>query len=258
MKNKFYWFAYYLRKKDKSKELRPYMIRDGAAFPEIAHLLYERGYEYNGLLLNKSSKEEDNKNFDFSFLQNNDIIVQSTRPPLTDHLSSPKKRIDRSNIKLEKIIFDNLEAFFEVCSRERIKLTKTVSEHLAFGYENRAEIRFRQTYKNINGSNALYKEFRKNDPRYDWESAHDFAGTAAFFINLKEIYKNGPSLILSFGMGGIETMAWNYLLRKRHEDLLDNNMFAMIELTEISIPNNPMTLDFIDNWKSKIILKYLI
>ena len=34
-------------------------------------------------------------------------------------------------------------------------------------------------------------------------------------------WPDGPSLLLSFGMGGVETLIWNLLLRTQHSSLLE-------------------------------------
>ena len=253
-----YRFAYYVRKKDSTKELRPYQIRDGAAFSEISSLLYKKGFNYGGIYLNKNILKNEPNEIDLSRFKEDDIIVLCTRPPLHDKDKGSKKKLERSYTNLEKEIFRFLSFFFEICTRDRVKLKKGVAQNFKMGFENRADIVYKQFYNtSISGinTNASYKRYRKLET-LDWEDSSGIKRTAAYFIYSKEIWEKGPSLLVSFGMGGVETLAWNYLLKRRHMDLIKKNCFGMIEMTNLILPRNPLTLDFFNDWNSKIILKY--
>ncbi len=263
MKGKLYRFAYHVRQKAKNRELRPYQMRDGVAFSELASLLYKKGFEYGGIYLNKKPLEGENKHIDLSIFKTNDIIVLCTRPPLHDHKDkTAKKRLERSHTNLEEEIFEFLLNFFERCIRERIILKEEVTKNFRAGFENRGDTVYKQfSNKSIFGisTSATYKRY-KDIESLGWEDVSDSekypARTAVYFIHAKEIWEKGPSLLVSFGMGGVETLALNYLIKRRYLDLLDSNCFAMIEMSNLILPRNPLTLDFLDDWESQLILKY--
>ncbi|MCB0643697.1 MAG: hypothetical protein KDC44_18745 [Phaeodactylibacter sp.] len=257
MKGKFYRFAYFVRQKDRTKALNPYQLRDGAAFSEIASLLWGQGLEYGGVLFNKPAQDAAYAGIRYDFLRQQDLVVCCTRPPLHDENYGTKKQVDRSNTPLEQRLFDLLHHYFEVCARERIRLAEPIAQHLPDSYKNRADIKFRQNFNRADPmacSNAAFKELRPYPLQYPWEAPPEGERTAAYFLFHPAIWPKGPGLVLAFGMGGNETLVWNHLIRKRYPFLLEKPGFAIAELSQMQIPTAPVNLDFADAWQSDLLL----
>ena len=258
MSRGYYRFVYYVRPKDHTKSLKPYQLRDGAAFSELSSLLKNQQFEYKGLLFNKPFHETAYQSIDYRFIHPDDLIVLCTRPPLHDEHYAARKQVNRSFSPLEKSIFEILDQYFEVCARERIRLSQKLSNHLPDAYKNRADIKFRQNFNKQDPnahSNAAYKELRRFELKYSGEIPPEDERTAAYFLYHPAIWENGPGLMVAFGMGGTETMAWNYLIRHRFPDFLLEPCFAMVEISQITIPEVPVTLDFINAWHTELLLK---
>ena len=86
--------------------MRMHQGRDADALLELLPVLNQKGYRYEGLLLNPpSEKREDAPVVDISFLSASDLVVLTTRPPLHDIEAGDKRPIRRSFTNLEELIF---------------------------------------------------------------------------------------------------------------------------------------------------------
>jgi hypothetical protein len=79
------------------------------------------------------------------------------------------------------------------------------------------------------------------------------ARTAAFLL-VRRLEPDGPTLIVAFGMDGIMTLTWCYLLRTKFAHLLSTPRFVMAEIQTTDIPKQPTSLAFAESWPVKIIL----
>jgi hypothetical protein len=229
---------------------RPHQLRDGDAFMHVFHILHSFGYSYGGLLLNPTSERPPKiTRVTTPVINSTDLILLTTRPPMDDEEEEEKRHIKRSYTDLEVKIFEALQPYFEKCSRGYIELSKSMAEHFSREFMNRARIEFRM---NAGASYLRYKEY---DDSAHWIPASNPQRTAAYFLFLAEAWPDGPSLITTFGMGGIETLVWSYLLRMRYSHLLRSPRFVMVELLAQAVPRRPLSLDFADGWHTEILLE---
>lgn len=180
---------------------------------------------------------------DTSFLTSSDLLVVTTRPPLDDEVGGAKKRVLRSHTSLENQVVATLRAYFEVCSRDNVKLSRNLSEMLSEAFANRAHIIYRQN------RGAAYKYLRRSEEDA-WQEPGNPPRTALYLVHTPPIWPNGPQCLVVFGMGGPETLVWTYLLRIKYWRALQlgSPRFVMGEMTVGDFPPRPHTLSFADNW----------
>ena len=80
----------------------------------------------------------------------------------------------------------------------------------------------------------------------------------AFLLRTKSIPEYGCDLLVSFGMGGWETLIWNRIVRKQFPQWLTHPVFVVAELDMSKIPAETRTLDFADQLKPTILLEHHI
>lgn len=228
----------------------PHQLRDADAFVELAAVLQSIGYIYGGLILNTPAPVS-SSHVDTSFLKPCDLLVSTTRPPLDDEVGGDKRTVKRSHTPLEEQVFAAVRGCFEVCTRSHVKLSKFLAFQLGDSVRNKGEIQFRQY------AGASYMAYKRYED-FRWETLAHSSETAAYLVCTSRLWKNGPRLLNTFGMGGLESLIWTYLLRKKywHELKIDVNIprFIMVEMTERDIPNSPSTLAFADDWPVKILI----
>ncbi len=225
-------------------------IRDGAAFSEVTAPLTKMGYEYGHIIFNppynprhraESGKER------FGFIKPHDLIVLTTRPPLDDVRHGDKKLVRKSRTHLEKQIFAECRKCLAICARSHVQLAKSVGANikkadLVFHSYKSARLKY---YKGLNDLRI------KNAPK-NTETA------IGFFLRTKSIPDYECGLIASFGMGGRETLIWNRIVRTRYSEWLKRSVFIVAEFNLKGIPSNPITLDFVDHVKAKVLLEHPI
>lgn len=183
----------------------------------------------------------------FRFIKPNDLIVLATRPPIDDKDSGDKKRVLESGTHLEKQIFTKCHKYLAVCTRSHIKLSETVGAdferaYLVFQQHRGARLR---SYRPLLGSR------RTTIPK-----GTDLS--IGFFLHTRTIPKYGCGLVVSFGMGGWETLVWNRIVRTRFPDWLRRPIFVVAEMTIGEFPQKSATLDFVDQIEPTILLEHHI
>ncbi len=238
----YFWFSYQAPERSLRRQPYIHLIRDGAAFAELAAVLGSMGYGYGGLLLNFPSRQSFGRQAaDIPALTPNDLLVLPTRPPISDEEEDERRKVARSHTSLEKMVLAALEPFFQICSRAHLKLSRTLSARLPKRLENRANILF-ATY-----SNAAHKVYQSYTGA-QWYEPEDPNITSTYLVYTPSVWPEGPALLLSFGMGGIETLIWNLLLRTQHSSLLEEivacgeRRFIMGEMTGPSNLQPPVLL----------------
>ncbi len=244
----FYRFAFLRPHALEAPEPRFHELRDGDAYAELCPILVERGYRYGGLLLNYPDLQDRRR---VPRLRPSDLIVVTTRPPLTDSVLE-RRRIRRTGAPLERTILDVAGRYFEICSRSWIMLQPEVASHLG-PHADRAHVEFRM-YK---GSCYLKHRDpyapRRSDRRYREDVGSK--RTAAFLV-FTRVGLRGPMLLNAFGMDGNTTLVWCHLLRTRFAHLLTSPRFVMVELTTDPLPARPATLSFANGWRADILLDF--
>lgn len=247
MEKYFHRFSYHTPQKG-DREHKLHQIRDGDAFLECAALLYDHGFQYGKLLLNYPDNEE--AKIDTAFLNPGDKIVLTTRPSLGVFAGEGKKEIPRSRTSLEEEIFNHLEKYLSLCSRQTIRIGKEIVKKLPDELKAYETLMFQQ-----NKGASLVKHKPKG--RHKWIPYQGKGKTTfGFFLNTNEIWPDGPGLLASFGMGGIETLIWNnYLRRIRNSAWIENETFVLATMEKKTIPDKPIDLDFAKEWEVKILFQ---
>ena len=185
---------------------------------------------------------------DTSFLTSADLVVLNTRPPIDDIDEGDKHSVRRSYNKFEQDIFKALKPkYFERCARSHIILSKALARQLPDGFTDRANMLFHQY------GDGSYISYGKYDAEPSQPPANQRL-TAAFLMQIPAIWEGGPGLLAAFGLAGIETLAWNYLLRTRFRDWLDSYQFVMAEILPRRVPRKPTNLSFAEQWEVEPIL----
>jgi hypothetical protein len=235
--NKYYNFAYSFPFRE-SEELRPVKARDGTAFCELTAPLQKQGWEYGSLIYNYPLENKDiyQGKEHFDFLGPKDLIVITTRPPLSDEKHCDKKRVLPSHTYLEKVIFKELNKYFEVCARSYVEI-----ESQYHGFSKYSGFKFSQA------NDARLKSFRKAELSNKWERVPDTEYRAiGFFLRLNNIDYYNCGLLSCFSMGGIETLIWNRIVRKRYHEWLQKPCFIVAEFNIGELPVRPINLDFVE------------
>jgi|ERR1039458_2816778 hypothetical protein len=245
----YHRFAYSVAMRD-GEEPSPFKIRDGAAFSEITAPLVDLDYTFGQLIYNLPFQPQKTPRLGpdcFRFIKPNDLIVLATRPPIDDRTHGDKKRMLKSCTHLEEQIFTQCRNYFAICARSHIQL----SESVAAKFE-RADMDFQQH------KGARLRSYRPLTGNKRTKISRGTDLSIGFFLHTRTIPKYGCGLVVSFGMGGWETLVWNRIVRTRFSDWLCNPIFVVAEMTIGKFPQKSATLDFVDQIKPTILLEHHI
>ncbi len=237
---------------------KPHQVRDGAAFCELAEALRQYGGPMDTLIFNRPYREgKGDKIFGpghFTFLQPGHCIVQTTRPPLHDHATKNRKKIHRSCSHLENAVFSEIEPYFRWICRKRIELAPALVKRIALyqglrpsAFTGRYE--FRQTH-----DARIARSGRLDGSGKDFIAKPDDYKSLGFFLQVPAIRDYRCRLILSFGMGGFETLVWNRIVRMRYSEWLDEPRFVMAEMDLNFIPGDAQTLHYAETVPIRILI----
>jgi len=242
-------FAYASRLR-KGEQRLPFKIRDGAAFGELTAQLPELNYGYGELIFNPPFRRGKDRRLGkeyFSFIKRDDLIVLTTRPPMHDKEQGDKKGMPQSRTHLERMIFRACRKYFRVCARSHVVLTRAVAKR-----NKKADLSFHQHKSARLKSHCALGALRAT---YVPRNTHTMI---AFLLRTKSIPEYGCGLLVSFGMGGWETLIWNRIVRKQFPQWLTKPVFVMAELDMSQVPAEARTLDFADSLKPTILLEHHI
>jgi hypothetical protein len=242
---RFFRFSYYVPGK-KDRTLRLHQLRDGDAFLHLAGLLYEKGYEYGGLILNHPAEARSKTRFvDKSFLTPSDLVVLTTRPPMEEEAGErDRKSLNSSNTSLERWLLDTMRRYFDVCMRSNVKLSAELARRLRDEFANRAWIAFKQTYDAVCKGYARHDNVKMTVPPPP-------PRTTFYFLLPPKGREDDPQVLCLFGMGGTETLLWTYLLSTKSKERFNLNYprFMMAEMFPEPIPPLADNLSFADSWR---------
>lgn len=242
----------------------PHQVRDGDAALQLFDALRDLGYEHGDLFINWPCEPgtADTSIADFTRLHmdENDLLLLTTRPPLTDEPDQQKPNY-ASGTELEARIFESLwEKGFHECSRTCVSTLPVLRRTFRKGYENRSSIQYYAI------------RLRDRSPRAQ-DQPEEFIGDASYhavcglggtsvpralmkrlsagYVAHVPIAKGMPRLLAVFGMSGTTTLLWSYVLGSKRRDLLkwavdepSELRFAMAEITTSApIPQRPPTLE---------------
>ena len=120
----YHRFAYSMPLRGK-EEPQPFKIRDGAAFSEVTAPLAKLGYEYGEMLWNPPYRPRKYKKVgkeNYQYIKPSDLVVLTTRPPLSDKTHGDKKKMLRSCTHLEDQVFKACRKYFKVCARPHVEI----------------------------------------------------------------------------------------------------------------------------------------
>jgi hypothetical protein len=240
-----YSFTYPVPVRD-DRTADPSRMRDGLALTFLSTAVAPLGYRYRGAIFNFPPNGRGPSSYDGSDVSAGSLIIQPTRPPMNDGELPDRKKTLRSCSELEKRLFKGpLARWFIRCSRVEIVLTDAAArvspaiaerQSLLF-YQNRAA--HYRTYGSP--QSGCFRHF--NGERL----------TAAFLVHTEQAWPGGPGYLVAFGMRGIDTLVWCYLLATRYAHLLCTTPFVMAELRTGDCPERIDTMAFADSWEATIL-----
>lgn len=222
--------------------------RDGAAFDELAATLPPLGYQFGTTIHFYPNDERAIK--EFPSLRASDLLVLTTRPPLTDReaLSPPRRIIWSSTNDLEKLIFKQLFHYISYCTRKHIKLTPAAQDRLIGDASKWKSLEF---FEHSGLTHPLGVAHIQKHLALPKKSQRGTNSTVAFLFRADSLpgVESTPGLpcgfLASFGMDGYSTIIWNTIVRVKYSHLVAKPGFVMAELIfKQPIPNRPLTPEF--------------
>jgi hypothetical protein len=222
--------------------------RDGAAYNQLAATLAPLGYQHGTTI--HFYPNDKRPLSDLPELNANDILVLTTRPPLTDREAVHRARriILSSENDLEKLIFNQLFQHISYCTRKHIHLTRASQDRLAADVSKWKSLEF---YKNIGATHPLGVSIIKKHLDLPKKLQAGGNSTVAFLFradSLPGVAKTPGlpcALLASFGMDGYSTLIWNTIVRYKYPHFVAKAAFVMAELVfKKPFPENPLTPEF--------------
>lgn len=222
--------------------------RDAEANFELRLAAHAYGYGFGTTVLNLPSQKRsfellppsEQRVVDLPFLGGDDVLLCTTRPPLSDFVQDDRKKVEPGNSTLEDAMFQHYFRYFDRCSRASIKFTEQAEACLPLGKKNRGEMGFHQlgcSYSSLGelGGKRSAPGILRNT-------------TAAFYLSVAELWPGGPGLKAAWGLNAIATLVWNFLLRDRYSALLEQNGLTVVELQTADVPVQPDTYAWSRDW----------
>jgi hypothetical protein len=235
-------------------------IRDSDGARYLSGALRDLGFRYRGDIVNHNHPEYEGRilgpsfrptliAYDYSFLRENDLIFQVTRPAMHDHLFGDRKNRGRSFLDIEELVYAVPGACFEICSRPQMVLKDSLAalspelakrEAMEFHYYRGATYR---AYGPVKNRRELVR-FKKDDGL-----------TALFLIYVEHAWPGGPAVLMAFGMGGLETQVWCYRLANDFSHLLCTTSFALAEMRRGALPTRPTGMEWCLDWEINLVAR---
>ncbi len=222
--------------------------RDGIAYNEIGAALTAQGYEYGTTIHFYPDDRRALK--EYPSLRDTDLLVLTTRPPLTDREAfiPPRKIIRNSKNDLEKLIFKQLFRYFQHCTRTQLKLAPDAKACLVQDAPKWASLEFFEV-------SSVAHPYAEAHIRRHTESGQKpegtYPSTVAFIVHVRSLpgVDETPGLpcglLACFGMDGYSTLIWNRIVRVEYPHLLTQPGFVMAHLAfKKPIPRRPLTPEF--------------
>ena len=222
--------------------------RDGAAFNELTATLPSLGYHYGTTI--HFYPDDKRAISEFPTLRANDLLVLTTRPPLTDReaLIPPRRIIRSSENDLEKLIFKQLFQYFSYCTRKHVKLTLEAQQFLVADASKWKSLEF---FEHSGGTHPFGEAHIQRHLALPKKAQPDFRSTVGFLVCANSLSGVEPTpglpcgFLACFGMDGYSTLIWNRIVRLQYPHLLTQAGFVMAELIfKQPIPRRPLTPEF--------------
>lgn len=252
-------FLSFLSARSADRRILPAGTRDVTALWEVMAVLARAGYALGEQLLNYPAPKGQEKvllELDCRCVRRGHAVLSGTRPTREkgaedendeEDAVPSKKNVPRGYTDLERLLDAVWGLYFQTITRKNFCLQPSLRASLRAGYENRFLVGFMQ------GPRADYASLSACNGSGE-KKVRGVGRTAAFLLNQPEIWSNGPRYIGFFGMDSLSTLAWAYLLRHRHSELLLEPGFHMVELetreVPVRVPDHSWALD----WNAELIL----
>jgi hypothetical protein len=270
----YYWFAFYQGRLE-GRYLKPHHLRDSVAFRELSVALDARGGIYvtripngpatstkikhykssirNLVNANENPLVEDVVDYeavDESFLKRGQLLVVSTRIPMNDSQQEDKVQVAPGFTSLEQKIIQVCRPYLPVCARSRVRIADPLANQLSPEFADRADIQF-HAYKE-----PWYTMLRTTHPGAPRRRPkRGLRRTAAYLLQLPEVEElNGADLLVMWGQGGTQTLAFAQLLRNDLSRLVGQYGFSMVEM-EAPESDPFRLLDSLSDWKVHVLLE---
>jgi hypothetical protein len=278
----YHWLAFYQRWLE-GRNLKPHHLRDGPAFRELCVALDDRGGRFGKIIHNGPATPGETKKYreeiqrlvemnqdpliedvvkyrviDQSFLKPGQVLVVSTRVPMNDFQQEDKVQVQPGFTSIEQKVIRACRAYLEVCSRKRVRLSTAVAGELPAKYANRADVIFRVNhepwYTTLTPIHSGARVRRTPNTK---------KRTAAYLLQLPAVPElNGADLLVMWGQGGTQTLAFAQRLRTDLSGLLDHYGLSMVEMAapaEQVPPREPpreaVLLEYAaEEWETKVLL----
>jgi hypothetical protein len=237
---RFFWLTY--SNTGPLEERKLFQSRDGIAFGELSASLIPLGYHY-GTTIHLYPNDERRLD-EFPTFHAGDLLVLTTRPPLTDSeaFPIPKKSIQRANNDLEKLIFKQLSNYFTTCTRRKVTLTPKAQARLRGDVSKWQSLEF---FEHSGGTHPYDPACIRKHVTSAQTPQGKHPSTVAFLLRLNSLPGLPFGLLVSFAMDGYSTLIWNHIVRVRHPEWLAKPGFVMAELIfKKPIPRQPPTPEF--------------
>jgi hypothetical protein len=252
----------------KSKSPLLHQVRDGTAFAELAAALYDRGGRL-GTTIHLYADDVKRKAREFPLITPHDLLVLTTRPPISDReadaararksvnadgkkqpLLESKKMIPRNGGELEAAYLRALIPYFTRCNRKRIELNDHAADLLPEAHKH-----FRSLELATLGRDHVIRHL-PDTPAARGTGHRRY--TVAFFFRFPDLPPFGCSIMMAFGMSGFTTLVWNRALRTRFANWIDTRRFVMAKVTIHNVPDYPppLTPTFADD-EEKVLIEVL-
>jgi hypothetical protein len=252
-------FAFLNSPRDTTRRVPPFQIRDGGAAWLIAAALEDEGFQLGEILPNsppppaeeeeEELEPEDRAEVDLSPVAPDDLVLTTTRIPVSDRAQGDRSQVQRGWTTLEDPLFALWILFLDIISRSHVRLAAPMRSKVRPGYEDRREVAFRMR------KGASYRERNAMDGT-GWHWVPREPRTAAFLLRVLELWPGGPGYLGIFGMDGTSTLIWAWLLRHRAPELLRQPAFVMADLCGGQIPERPTDLSWIGRWNVELVLQH--
>jgi len=170
-----------------------------------------------------------------------------------------KVQVQPGFTSLEQKIIRLCRRYFRVVARSRVRLGDEVAAHLPKKYANRADIRFKATsepwYTALTTANATTSVKRSRVPE---------RRTAGYLLRLPAVPElNGADLLVMFGLGGTQTLAFAKRLRSDLSGLLDHDGLSMVEMivpepaesSDENVPESFRLFASARQWEMRVLLE---
>ena len=249
---------YAMPRRDSTRGVHFHATRDRDANYELARALADQeNFSFGTSILNFPTTrrtsytlvpERDLRHLPLPFVDDDDVILCTTRPPLSDGKSGDNKCVEPGNTDVERQMFRHWWRYVRKLSRAHLIFSDAAIEYLPHEMRNRAEITFFQ-------QGCRYQHLK--EPGDDGNRIRSPFGqrTLAALLRLDELWPGGPGLVCAWGMNATATLAWCHLVRHRYPHLLQHRGLTAVELDPAPLPEHPATFEWTLDWQASPLLQ---